>query len=173
VDRRAPDGTGLDRRGDAAQLKQPLLLALDLSTNVGWCLMRRYEAPKFGTAHLSGDYMSRLGQYHLWLASMLDEYRPNGIAWEGAIKKPTDTLDKLVFLYGLIGITAGFRVAYRLPYVEVPITMAKKVLTGNSYADKDLMIAKAMSTMNWEVEDDHQADAGAVGMVAYDNLWQK
>jgi Holliday junction resolvasome RuvABC endonuclease subunit len=157
----------------AAELNYPLLLALDLSSDVGWALMRRYEPPRFGTKHLVGSYVERLGLYHEWLGPFIAQHKPDGISWEGAIKKPTDKVDKLVFLYGLIGITAGFRAAWKLPFVEVPITMAKKSLTGNSYADKDLMIACAMSILKLDVEDDHQADALAVGLVAYDNLWPK
>lgn len=173
MDGRLPSRPDEHRRRDATQLKQPLLLALDLSSTVGWCLMRRHEVPKFGTLPLTGSIITRIGSYHQWLATMLDTVQPDGIAWEDLIKRPSDTVDKLKILYGLFGVTAGMAVARKLPCYQVLITSAKKALTGNSYADKDLMVHGAMSHMKWQVEDHHQADAGAVGLVAYDNLWQK
>ena len=35
---------------------------------------------------------------------------------------------------------------------------------------KDEMVVAALQVMNWKVANDHEADAGAVGLVAYERL---
>ena len=170
-----PERAGEHRQRDArtAELDYPLLLALDLSSHVGWGLLRRHETPRFGTHHLKGDVPTKLGLYAEWLDKMLDEHQPAGIAVERPILMPSDTVALLELLYGLVGISYGARWKRKLLCREIPIHDAKRALTGNGRATKEEMIHAAMGTMRWPVEDDHQADALAVGLCAYDSLWPR
>lgn len=150
--------------------------------------MRRYETPTFGTVDLEKHHTlhERLGHFDDWLEETCDREKPDGIAWEGARLMPHDKLLTLLLLYGLIAHARRIVWRRKLAWCEVPIPDVKAALLGNaqplpkglthserSKLAKDRMIHAASETMGWEVEDHHQADAGGVGLVAYDNLWPR
>jgi Holliday junction resolvasome RuvABC endonuclease subunit len=135
--------------------------------------MQRYRPPTFGTVPFKGDRATKLGRFSDWLDTTLDSLQPDALAWERPILMPSDTVDLIELLYGMVGIAYAARWKRRLPFLEVPIHDAKRALTGSGRADKDQMITAAMSTMHWSVATHHEADAGAVGMIAYDNLFPR
>lgn len=150
------------------------LLALDLSTNVGWALFgERGTVPSFGTLRLSGDLNGKLGRFDVWLETGGADMKPDAIAWERPLIVRTDTVDKLELLYGLVGIAHAAAYRMKLPHTEVTVQEAKLALTGKGLAKKHEMVAAAMNDMNWKVATEHEADAGAVGLVAYDRIWPR
>lgn len=165
----------------------PLLLGLDLSRQAGWCRLRRYESPTFGTIDLE-RYLTlheRLGRYDDWLEGTHRDEPVDGVAWEGPHLMPHDKMATLLLLYGLITLTRRFAWRHNLPWFEAPIPDVKAALLGSTRViypksmpraertklAKQAMVAAAMEKMGWYVEDHHQADAGGVGLVGYDNLW--
>lgn len=157
------------------------LLALDLSTNVGWAAFtERGERPSFGTVVLTGGDLSyKLGQFDVWLEDRFSVDPFEALAWERPLLMPSDTVDLLQLLYGLVGICFAFVGRRRqldkifMPWREIDVPTAKLALTGNAKANKDEMLYAARRGLNWEVRTHHEADAGAVGGVAYEQIWPK
>lgn len=151
----------------------PKLLALDLSSNVGHAIMERGRAPMFGTLRLRGDRAQQLGEFLGWADDMQTVHTFDGIAWERPLLKPTDKVDVLELLYGLVGVAYAIAGRHNLPWREVDVKQVKITLTGRANATKEEMVAAAMGGMNWKVATDHEADAGAVGIYAYEQLFPK
>lgn len=151
----------------------PKLLALDLSSNVGHAIMERGRPPMFGTLRLRGDRAQQLGEFLGWADDMQTVHGFDAIAWERPLLKPTDKVDVLELLYGLVGVAYAIAGRHRLPWREVDVKQVKITLTGKANAKKEEMIAAAMNDLNWKVATDHEADAGAVGIYAYEQLWPK
>lgn len=161
------------------------LLALDLSTQVGHAIMVRGRVPLFGTLNLEEagpDRAKRLGMFLTWVEDVHAVHRFDGICWERPLLVPTDKVDKLETLYGLVGIAYGLAGKFNLPWREVSVDDAKAELCGSltkmvgekrKKMDKDDMLYHARRTMNWPVTTHHEADAGAVGLVAYSRLFPK
>lgn len=151
----------------------PKLLALDLSSNVGHAVLERGRPPVFGTLRLVGKDLA--GQMSGFLAFLEDAqalHQFDSMAWERPILTPRDTVAKLELLYGLVGIALAWAGRMDLPWRECPVQQAKITLTGRAHAKKDDMIAAALRA-GWKVADDHQADACAVGVWAFDQIWPK
>lgn len=159
----------------------PKLLALDLSGTVGFAkFAERGERPRFGSLPLDGsDLPAKLGEFDVWLEDTYSVDPFEALAWERPLITPTDTVTLLELLYGLVGICHAFVGRHRrldqvfMPFHEVDVPTAKRTLTGKAKATKDEMVVAARRTFNWEVKNDHEADAGAVGLVAYELIWPK
>lgn len=166
----------------------PRLLSLDLSTFVGFSRLERGHVPTFGTLKLEGpDLTFKLGQFHDWLFEQYEGQSFDGLAWEKPLLTPTDTVDLLTLLYGLVGVCHAFVGSLRasginLAWTSVTVDEAKAELCGaltkvvdgkRKKMDKDDMLYHARRTMNWPVTTHHEADAGACGLVAYSRLWPK
>lgn len=156
------------------------LLALDLSGNVGVARMMRGSVPTFDTIKLEGpDLTFKIGQLLVFLFEEYDRDPFDGLAFEGAIKTDTDTVELLELLIGLCGACYAFiglmrrREGIHLAWCKVSIEDAKRALTGKARATKDEMVHAARRTMGWTVRTDHEADAGAVGLVGYQRLWPR
>ncbi len=160
----------------------PKLLALDLSSNVGWALLERGVHPRFGTERLPpglGDQQgARFSRLLAWLDDMHATHHVDAVAYERPIlpRKSGDlatTMETLTLLWGLCTIVQLFAWDNHMRCIACPVEQAKITLTGSKHAKKDDMVHAAMSTMNWKVANDHEADAGAVGLWAYEQLWPK
>ncbi len=151
----------------------PKLLALDLASSVGHAVMERGRVPLFGTLRLRGDRAQQLGEFLTWAEDMQAVHGFDGIAWERPLLKPTDKVDTLELLYGLVGIAYAIAGKHELPWREVDVKQVKITLTGKANADKVEMVAAAMKDFNWKVATDHEADAGAVGIWAFEQIWPK
>lgn len=156
------------------------LLALDLSSNVGVARFgERGTVPTFDTIRLQGpDLTYKIGQFQAWLYEEYEKLPFLGIAFERPILTPTDTVELLNLLYGLVGIVHGFIGCMRkdgvhLLWAEVTVPEVKIALTGSGKAKKDEILHAARTVFNWPVTDDHQADSGGVGLVAYRRFWPK
>jgi Holliday junction resolvasome RuvABC endonuclease subunit len=157
-------------------------LALDISSRVGWVAFHRPGAlAGIGTWHVPDS--PRLGERFLWFERWLigkcREHRPDVLAFEEPIrglpwrKAGTDrytTMPVQKLLQGLAAIAE--LVAAEIDCercIEVPTSTAKKKLAGHGRADKTMMIAAAIK-MGIDVADEHQADALAVALCAYDHV---
>lgn len=160
----------------------PKLLALDLSTNVGWALLES-GPPTFGTLRLHpaapGDHGRRFAQLHDWLDRTHTRLRLDALAYEKPIlpRKSGDlatTMDTLTLLWGLTAVVQLFAGQRDLPCVGVPVQAVKKAITGKGTATKEEMVTAAVGkAWSWKVANDHEADAGGVGVVAYEQIWPK
>lgn len=155
------------------------LLSLDLSTSVGHGRLQRGTQPRFGTLLLEGpDLTFKCGQLLLWLDDQYAVEPFDALAWERPLITPTDTVDLLELLYGLVGVCYAFVGLLRsrgisIAWDEVDVPTAKKALTGKAKATKDEMLYAARRTAGWDVRTHHEADAGAVGVVADARIWPK
>lgn len=163
------------------------LLALDLSSNIGWAMFNpEHDDPnrraRFGTLPYGRneddegtEHIARMcGQFSNWLDEryMVDPWQ--AIAWEAPFLKPGDKVDKIKILIGLVGIAFAFAGSRRHPmrYLEVQPKEVKKRMTGRQDADKTDVI-KACWSVGWKVKNDHEADACGVALVAYRRIWPR
>ena len=155
------------------------LIALDMSVNVGWVYFARPgELAGRGTEvlpHYSDDGR-RFDAFFIWLLAKLEVCEPNVLAWEEPIRgipgRPFGGLTsmrtrKLLQGLAVVAELAGVRCGIKRR-IEVPTATAKKKLAGHGHADKDQMQTAAVR-MGITVADEHQADALAVALVAYEH----
>ncbi len=151
------------------------LLALDLSSNIGWATFSPGGPPRFGTLAYEGQGKPRIcGQFGDWLRDFYSVEPWDAMAWEEPFLKPGDKVDKIKILIGLVGIAFAFvgSRSHPMPYLEVQPKELKKRMTGRQDADKADVI-KACWSLGWKVGTDHEADACGVGLVAYRRIWPK
>jgi Holliday junction resolvasome RuvABC endonuclease subunit len=113
-----------------------------------------------------------MGAFHVWLEGFLAVNQVDAIAWERPWLRPGDKADKMQILMGLPAIAAGFAGARNLPWLQVTPQDAKKTLTNKRNADKTEMIAGAFA-LGWRPATEHEADAGAVALAAYRQIWPR
>ena len=155
------------------------VLALDISTNVGWAVFNgRHSKPRLDTWRapmaMVGHYGRRLSAFEEWLRGKISLLQPELVAFESPIfvKWSSDLATNehtIRLLIGLASITelVCYRASVRC--IEVHSQTAKKRLAGNSRAKKNQMVAAAVKA-GFEVANDHEADACAVALAAYDHV---
>ena len=158
------------------------LLALDLGTRTGWALLQRGTPPRFGTLELppakEGEHQMRFALLHAWLGRVREQQGFEALAFEQPILprragELATTLHTLSLLWGLAAVAQLFASHQGMPCEAVAVRDAKKALTDKALATKDEMVVAALEVMNWKVANDHEADAGAVGLVAYERIWPR
>jgi len=161
------------------------LLALDTSTHVGYAYFSApdvkpvcgtWRAPKSWSPE---DYGKRFKAFHDWLCDMVTTFDPEVLAFEGpflprgssSFSSTEHTLRTLIGLASIAELIANLR---SLRCFEVNVSTAKLALTGNGRAEKKDMIVAA-TRRGWPVSNDHESDACAVAMVAYQalDLWDE
>lgn len=161
-----------------------VLLALDLSSNIGWARFDLTKPPErrvtFGTlpfgkieGEIGTEHIARMcGQFTNWIDDLYSVDPFDAIAWEEPFHVRHDKVGKLKILIGLVGICFGFAGSrhHPMPYREVPPKAVKKRMTGRQDADKAEVIDACWS-VGWKVKTDHEADACGVGLVAYRQIW--
>lgn len=151
------------------------LLALDLSSNVGWALfdpsLPKDRRVRFGTLAWGGEgYAAVAGKFLIWLIEFYSVERWDGMAWEEPWLKAGDKVDKMKILLGMPFMACGFAKAHNLPFTSVQPKELKKRMTDRQDADKADVIAACWS-VGWKVGSEHEADACGVGLVAYDRIF--
>ena len=132
------------------------LLALDLSTHVGWAFFAHRSAPPLlGTwdaprrAKSARDhYGSMFVDFEKWLAQMLSDHRPHVVAFEAPILPRTRVFQKQRAIRMSYGFAASAeKVAHleRLRCVECHPSMVKVALASHGKASKRQMISAAVS----------------------------
>lgn len=155
------------------------VLALDCASNVGWALFNGPQAaPKFGTWHAPRAYLfDNLGRSFVtletWLLDMLRVHRPDVIAFEAPLTlfvgHERNGPEIVRLLIGMATVVELVATRARLRCIEVPVPTVKKRMTGTAWATKRDVV-NAVVKLGHLVEDDHQADAIAVALCAYDHL---
>lgn len=155
------------------------VLGLDCASNLGWALFSASgAAPMCGTwrapkSWSPEDYGSRFRSYHDWLCDMLTVHEPDVVAFEspvtGAFGSAVTNEHTLRFLIGLASITELIAALRQVRCLEINVSTAKKALTGNGRAEKSEMLVAA-TRRGFGCADHNQADACAVGLVAYGHL---
>jgi len=157
------------------------LLALDMSTHVGWVRFAS-EARLVGRgtwdnpAHGHGP---RFNAFAAWLNARLTEQPVDILAYEEPLrplpgrKLFKTTLDTQKLLQGFATVAEMIGARHHVHRVlEVPTSAAKLKLTGNGRAKKPEMVAAAVR-LGVTVATDHEADALAVALVAYEHCGVK
>lgn len=156
-----------------------MLLALDISTAIGWALFRDARArPKLGTWRappaMPGVYGKRYRAAHEWLGEICAVHAPAVLAFEAPVfprftEAHTTTEQTLRLLIGLAAMAELVAEERSLRCIEVHWKTAKIALAGFAGAVKRDMISAAVKA-GYRVADEHQADACAVGLAAFNHL---
>ena len=159
----------------------PRVLGLDLASHSGFAIVSSLEgAPKFGwwdaPKEAFGVYQRRFSALATWLEEMNSVHQFDAIGFEAPILLPHDKVNTPRLLMGFTCVVETFaglmtqRLGQRFPCMEVPVQTAKRALTMNPYAKKPDMKHAAIRR-GWAVADADQADAGAVAITVYANLY--
>jgi Holliday junction resolvasome RuvABC endonuclease subunit len=144
------------------------ILALDISTNVGWaCGDGTVAGTSFGTKAFA-DQRHDLGRmsfaFSAWLACEITERDPGMVAIERGFfrGKPSYMLAGLIW--------DAHRVAYvrSIPRREYIPQDIKGFATGSRKADKPAVM-KAVRALGFDIATDHEADAVALLLLTIDN----
>lgn len=164
------------------------LLALDISMSCGHAYFSSpMAAPRCGTwpsevIWNSDNYGAYYVAFEDWLLGMLNVMQPETLAFESPIVggwgsgrgNDQNNMRRLIGVCAVVELLAKRR---RLPCYEVDNQVAKSFMgvPGRRPKDmskgqyKNLMVA-AITTRGFDVADDHQADAAAVGLVVMVDL---
>jgi Holliday junction resolvasome RuvABC endonuclease subunit len=155
------------------------LLALDLSTHVGWAffahrkakpLLDTWNAPARSNS-ARDDFGPMFIEYEKWLAHMLAYHRPHVLAFEAPILPRTRVFQKqraIRMSYGFAALTEKVARLEHLRCVECHPSTVKVALAGNGKAKKPAMIAAAVRR-DFIVATEHEADACGVALVAFEH----
>lgn len=163
----------------------PKLLALDMSEQVGWCLLEHGRAPRFATWKDGQNklgievYGAFAGALFQWLSDHVAVHQPDAIAAEAPIIPnkhgggPDTTTHTVLFLSGLVW-TAEL-VAHRAGarFLRVHHEDAKMALLGRSKGVKKVHMKAECHARKWLVGSEHEADAIGVGLHASEVFWPK
>lgn len=156
------------------------VLALDCASNVGWALFDGpHAAPRFGTWRAPGARLhDNLGRAFVALEEFVvgnvNLFHPDVIAFEAPLTlfyggRERNGPEVVRLLIGMATVVELVATRAKLRCIEVPVPTAKKRLCGTAWAKKADMV-NAVVKLGHLVEDDHQADAIAVALCAYDHL---
>jgi Holliday junction resolvasome RuvABC endonuclease subunit len=160
--------------------KQRTGLFLDGSGFIGWSLMAfapsvpllRYDTFKVPRMADPAIFGPRWAIIQKWLNDMVDRHKPDVIGFESPFVPVYGNkagqgyvnINTLRFLLGVCTIFETVASQRGLECKEVANGSAKKALGGHGRADVKTMQAAAFAR-GWEVANDHEADACAVGLV--------
>jgi Holliday junction resolvasome RuvABC endonuclease subunit len=156
-------------------------LALDISSSVGWIAFSRPGAiVGLGTWHLPPRHQlgARFALFEDWLREGCAVLQPSILAFEEPIRgvpgraagiDKSAALPVLKLLQGLAAVAELTAARCAVPRcIEVTTSSAKLKLGGHGRATKRSMVSAAIQ-MGVPVGDEHQADALAVAMCAYEH----
>lgn len=157
------------------------ILALDCSSAVGWSVFDSPVAmPRVGTWYLPTkwplhDYGHRYADLHEWLTGFVALVNPRVLAFEaplapwGHLLEERSSAHVFRLLNGIVSVVELVAVQRNVRCFEVSVADAKMVLAGHGRATKIEMKTAAVKR-GFRVADDHQADACAVALTAYEHL---
>lgn len=143
------------------------ILALDLGSNCGVCVMDGDQLRNLYTVELSGTESEKLHQYGDLLVRLLATEKPDLVAFEEPMffrGRGTNLLLGFRTLTLYICEPRGF------PFVSVAVSTLKKFATGHGGAKKPAMIQAAEEATGLEGLTEHEADAYHVGCWALANV---
>jgi hypothetical protein len=153
-----------------------MILALDCATRTGWALIDKGEVLESGVQ----DFAKKRGEsnggmflrFRKWLeATMLGGFGPgprpiiNPIVYEQAHHRGGAATEICVNLTGRVQEVAAY---HNIEVVTYHTATLKKWATGKGRGDKDVMIKAAEKRAGKKVEDDNEADAILLGLMAWE-----
>lgn len=151
----------------------PVILALDLATNLGWCVGAVDRKPDFGTHKLpsTGEDIGRFAlAYDHWLRTVLVKHQPALVIFESPILPRVTQLMTMRKLTGLAYHTEMVCSHQKVRCEEAMQQSVRKFFTGRGNAKKADTIACAQR-YGFDVQDDNAADAIAVFAWALQCHW--
>ena len=148
-----------------------MILALDCATKTGWALM------KDGKVYESGvqDFSKKRGEsngimfirFRRWLNDLLKETRPDMMVYEqtGHSFKNASAME---IAFNLSGRAQEIADEHSIQYTTYTPSALKKFATGRGVADKPAMIRACEEKSGKAVQDDNEADAILLGLMAYE-----
>lgn len=137
-----------------------MILALDISLNVGWALGAAGEQIAFGTRifkGISGDD-ARVGRrFRAWVDEFLAEKKPAAVV----IERPFLRGDSSWLLFGMAWEAHRAAECLNIPRYDYAPNTIKKFMTGDGRAKKPQMV-QAARLRGYNVGTDHEADAIAL-----------
>ncbi|WP_243634761.1 hypothetical protein [Roseicella frigidaeris] len=149
---------------------EPVLLALDLGSTLGWAVRQPRAGITSGTAtfrpgRFEGGGMAWL-RFRRWLEEMAGMTGPIGSVVFEEVRRHAGTTAAHVYGGFLAHLTAWCEGA-GVPYQGVPVGTIKRFATGKGNADKAAVIA-AIRARGFAPGDDNEADALAILLWAID-----
>jgi Holliday junction resolvasome RuvABC endonuclease subunit len=150
-----------------------IVMALDISTKIGFAVGTPAAKPAFGTYPLPkpsdpDDFGSRFAALDKWLGDQITIHRPALLAFEAPIPPRGDNMTSnwptIRLLIGLVSVAEMGAAHAGIPCEEVAVPTWKKGFTGTGRADKADVITKCMS-LGFRVATDHEADA--IGILSH------
>jgi len=145
------------------------VLALDLSTRVGWAAWAPGEScPAWGVQSLprTGSDVGRyLDAYRVWLAEMINQLSPGRVVMEAPILPSTTNLATTRKLYGLAGVTELVARDHEVAAMEVNNAQVRRHFAGVGRGKREAMkraVVNACRERGWQPDTDDEADALAV-----------
>lgn len=149
------------------------VLALDISTNIGFAVGSSAAKPVFGTHRLPkpldpDDFGSRFAAFDLWLGEAIAFHEPTVIVFESPIPPRGNNLvtmwSTIRILIGLVSIAEMAASHGGVDCEEVAVPTWKKSFTGSGRADKRDVMARCRQ-LGFMVRTDHEADA--IGILSH------
>jgi len=137
------------------------ILGFDPGTHCGWCVMEDGRYIASGVVELASKGEFREGmRYVLCEASiekLIAEHAPDLLAFED-VRRHVGT-DAAHVYGGIVAIMMKLGATSSIPWIKIPVKMAKKFLSGNGNAKKEAMILAASSLVDKQITNDNEADA--------------
>lgn len=141
---------------------KPIVLALDLSTRVGWAVGRDRETPLYGVIDL-GRMSSGLGRIFSCLAAsvenMIAVHQPDAVIFEAPLpQQARDTQQIARLLIGLAAVTEMVCFEKGIDPTEEFPKNVRKLVMGNGSVNK-AAIMEWCHAQGWKPQDDNAGDA--------------
>lgn len=140
------------------------VLGIDPGKTVGWCLYNPSFDTLVGSLPLRGDLGEMLAEFSYWLSGQHGKYAPALVAVERPFGRAAFTNDLPAQVLGVVHMIAH---ECETPRREFTASALKKAITGNGRATKRDMIEAIRTRYGIQVASDHEADAAAVAIVAW------
>ncbi len=145
-----------------------MILALDCATKTGWCLLRDGKVYESGVE----DFSKRRGEsngamflrFRHWLTQLVDRDDVHLVVYEQSHHRGGSATEIGV---GLTTRVQEICAQVKTEYVPIHTATVKKFATGRGNADKGAMVEKAREVLGREPQDDNEADAVMLALLAY------
>lgn len=153
----------------------PAILTVDLGRDLGWSLIGRGPVALFGTIKVVSQW-SPLGASLLVLENKLHKlilrHKPDQLAAATQFfDRRSASTTNLIPLYTQFGILLMMAETMHLPTQLIDESQARRALLGDGMTpkgskNKKAAVMRALQTMGYDVQTDHEADALCVGFLA-------
>ena len=147
------------------------IIAFDPATHTGCCVgylcSKKYDFWKIRTFSLKPIKEPTLGYYIRKIRQVVDKYDPDWVAWEESYVR-NYTSARLQF--GIAGIIQGYAETRKSTMIAIHPSSIKQRATGNGRASKDEVGKAAKEISPCEIDNDNEADAFWIWVMAYEQI---